>query len=102
MENGSLSSGHAPKHVKTERLVAGDWTADEEPSGLTEFQRFARGVDWSKTGLGPMNSWSAELRRSLIFMLVDPRPASLLWGPDRVAVYNEQSVVITCVYEECI
>ncbi|GIZ47723.1 hypothetical protein CKM354_001080800 [Cercospora kikuchii] len=48
-----------------------------------------RALDWSSTPLGPMSTWSAQLRRSVNFLLVDPRAAALYWGPSKTLIYNE-------------
>ncbi|KAF2211923.1 hypothetical protein CERZMDRAFT_42268 [Cercospora zeae-maydis SCOH1-5] len=42
-----------------------------------------------------MSTWSPQLRRSVNFLLVDPRPAALYWGPSKTLIYNEpyQSVL---------
>ncbi|KAI5361122.1 Putative PAS domain, signal transduction response regulator, receiver domain, CheY-like superfamily [Septoria linicola] len=53
-----------------------------------------RALEWSATDLGPMSTWSAQLRRNVNFLLVDPRAAVLYWGPNRTMIYNEPYSVV--------
>lgn len=71
-----------------------DWTKSEEPANMSRHVRLARSLDWSKTSLGPMSTWSQEFRKACIFLMVDPRPASLIWGPDRNMLWNEAYIEV--------
>ena len=46
-------------------------------------------VDWAHGPLGPMSSWSQALRHTLDLVLHTRFPATLLWGPELVLLYNE-------------
>jgi hypothetical protein len=48
-----------------------------------------RALDWSKTDLGPMATWSQELRRTVNFLLADPKMAVVYWGGTKTVLYNE-------------
>lgn len=69
-----------------------DWTSSEEPTNITPYVRFIRSLDWSKTGLGAMNTWTTELRNACLLLMSDPRAAVLTWGVDNTAIWNEAYV----------
>jgi serine phosphatase RsbU (regulator of sigma subunit) len=46
-------------------------------------------TDWSATPLGPVEGWSATLRAALSVVNGTRFPATLLWGPEHVLLYNE-------------
>src|SRR4051794_31354958 len=52
----------------------------------------ARSLDWSKTPLGPVSSWSAALRATAKLVLCSSHPMFLFWGPELVQVYNDAFV----------
>jgi signal transduction histidine kinase len=45
--------------------------------------------DWSRTPLGPMESWSPSLRMVTRFLLANRFPALLWWGPEHISIYND-------------
>lgn len=51
--------------------------------------------DWASTPLGPITSWSLEMCQWVSFMMSDPRPVSLYWGPQRIMIYNEGYKIVT-------
>lgn len=79
--------------------IVGDRLGDSATRGITQdwtYQlpdtshvRFLRATDWASTPLGPMQGWNIDLQVMVYKMLTDPRGACLYWGPDRVAIYNE-------------
>jgi PAS domain S-box-containing protein len=50
--------------------------------------------DWSKTQLGPPESWPRTLRGYVAMVLEMPTPAIIFWGPDQTQLYNEGYAVI--------
>ncbi|KAF7947546.1 hypothetical protein EAE96_008632 [Botrytis aclada] len=66
-----------------------DWTSDLPNS---EHVRFFRNVNWAATHLGPLESWGLALRLHTFTTFADSRPACLYWGPERVAIYNENFI----------
>lgn len=48
-----------------------------------------RGMDWSRTALGPIESWPQSLRTMASMCLASNYPASLIWGKGLVQVYND-------------
>lgn len=49
----------------------------------------ARARDWSKTPLGPAESWPASLKAVVGLMLNSRHPMFLWWGPELVQIYND-------------
>lgn len=68
----------------------------QPPLGATisEHINYFREVDWSQTPLGPMTSWSSELRSTINMTLNDSYPAILFWGDEAIMVYNEAYIQI--------
>lgn len=54
--------------------------------------RRVREHDWASTPLGPMAAWPQSLRTAVDIMLAFPGPASVVWGPARVQLYNDAYV----------
>lgn len=71
-----------------------DWTDEQPPMNTTAHIDFARSIDWASTPLGPMSTWSTQLRSSANLVMQDPRPAVIFWGPDLIMIYNEAYVEI--------
>lgn len=71
-----------------------DWTRLPIDSDLPKHIQFARSVDWASTPLGPIETWSADLRQSCNLIMASPHPAAMYWGEDLVAIYNEAYVML--------
>ncbi len=72
-------SGEPPHRPRTYRVFRGD----------SELARLCREKDWSKTPLGPFESWSAGLRAVAGLVVASPAPMIVLWGPELVQIYND-------------
>ncbi|MFD5828599.1 ATP-binding protein [Lentzea sp. NPDC060358] len=48
-----------------------------------------RDRDWAATALGPVESWSAQLRAAVRTVMPSQIPMLLWWGPDLVQVFND-------------
>lgn len=53
-----------------------------------------RSTDWSKTPLGPAESWSPALRMMVGFLLANRFPQLLWWGPQFCSLYNDAYIPI--------
>jgi hypothetical protein len=71
-----------------------DWTREFPPAKANPHIVFARSIDWSSTSLGPMRTWSPQLRNTANVVMQDPRPAVLFWGADAEMIYNEPYVAL--------
>lgn len=49
---------------------------------------FLNDIDWDRTPLGPLESWSITLQVYLNLVLADDEPAVIYWGEDLCALYN--------------
>jgi PAS domain S-box-containing protein len=65
-----------------ERILAGD----------SEMAGRMRGLDWSKTDLGPPGSWPVNLRTAVGICLASRAPIALWWGPDFTLLYNDACI----------
>src|SRR5678816_2574178 len=70
--------------TKKTPLPAQDWLV-----GGGEMGELIRGMDWSKTQLGPMKSWPQSLRSAVSILLPSKAQIVLFWGPDLIALYND-------------
>ncbi|KAL2061257.1 hypothetical protein VTL71DRAFT_7530 [Oculimacula yallundae] len=55
----------------------------------SSFHKFFMEFNWASTELGPVDSWTTNLRRAVSFLLGDPRPSAMYWGRQRTVLYNE-------------
>ncbi len=53
-----------------------------------------RSFDWSKTKLGPLESWPRSLIGYVRMVMELPTPAIIFWGEDQTQLYNEGYAVI--------
>jgi two-component sensor histidine kinase/PAS domain-containing protein len=59
------------------------------PVGGGETGDLIRAFDWSKTPLGPIETWPQSLRTVTGMLLLSPVPIVLLWGEDGIMIYND-------------
>jgi GAF domain len=57
--------------------------------GGGEMGKLIREMDWSKTPLGPIESWPQSLRTTVSLCLASNFPISIAWGPQRTQIYND-------------
>ena len=62
-----------------------NFDAYREPEMAARFQT----TDWSKTPLGPKDTWSASLKLIVNVMLASGFPMCVRWGPELVMIYND-------------
>ncbi len=54
-----------------------------------EMGMLTRAKDWSKTAVGPIESWPQSLRTTLGILLNSKFPMFLFWGPEHICFYND-------------
>lgn len=81
-QNSQLESGGAPSSDQSL------FSAQSKMSALM------RAMDWSSTPLGPTETWSAALRMMVRFMLPNPFPQLLWWGPQLCCLYNDAYIPV--------
>ncbi|KAL1793721.1 hypothetical protein ACET3X_008703 [Alternaria dauci] len=103
MYAGSEGSEMMPLSRKTSKPKAPnfDWTDELPPLRLTPHAAWARSIDWASTPLGPMSSWSAQLRSIANLVMQDPRPAVVFYGPDLIMIYNEAEIELLSGFHPC-
>ncbi|CAK7197357.1 hypothetical protein SEUCBS139899_000002 [Sporothrix eucalyptigena] len=69
-----------------------DWTRISISDDMPAHIRFARSVNWAATPLGPIESWSGDLRTTANLVMGSPHPVAMYWGPKYTAIYNEAYV----------
>ncbi len=57
--------------------------------GTGEMADLVRGFDWSKTPLGPIESWRDPLLTCVNLLLSSRHPMFLWWGPEAIQFYND-------------
>jgi signal transduction histidine kinase/DNA-binding response OmpR family regulator len=58
-------------------------------TGGGEMGDVIRSKDWSKTSLGPLESWPASLRTTVSLCLASNFPINIIWGPQHIQIYND-------------
>jgi signal transduction histidine kinase len=69
--------------------TAGSAAAKDLFAGGGEMGAIMRAMDWSKTKLGPVESWPNSLKTMLGVLLGSRFPMLLWWGPDLLHLYND-------------
>lgn len=59
-----------------------------------EMGKRIRELDWTKTPLGAIDTWSADLRVQVNTLVNSPIPKVLMWGPENVMIYNDGYISI--------
>ncbi|SEJ35045.1 PAS domain-containing protein [Frateuria terrea] len=59
------------------------------PVGPGEMAECIRRHDWAATALGPIAGWPPHLRTALDICLASPIPTAILWGDERLQLYND-------------
>jgi PAS domain S-box-containing protein len=66
-----------------------------DPSGLSflpvggEAAELVRNIDWAKTSLGPVETWSSTIKTTVALIMRSPVAIVTLWGDDGIMIYND-------------
>lgn len=71
------------------RRATDRFDVDQVFAGGGEMGALMSALDWSKTLLGPVSTWSQALRTTVGLLLRNPFPLLLWWGPKFVQIYND-------------
>ncbi len=63
-------------------------------AGGGEMGERIRTFDWSKTPLGPIDTWSPALLTTVRILLVNRFPMFLMWGPEYISIYNDAYISV--------
>jgi signal transduction histidine kinase/DNA-binding response OmpR family regulator len=58
-------------------------------SGGGEMARLIGETEWSKTPLGPIDTWPQSLRTTVSLCLASNFPINIIWGPEHCQIYND-------------
>lgn len=58
-------------------------------AGGGELGPLMRATDWSRTSLGPVETWPQALRTSVRILLTSRQPMFVWWGPELINLYND-------------
>lgn len=98
LTNGPIEDNflNRPLDQQNESAMIGafDWTRPDPTVTVTPFIKFFRNFDWASTSLGPIESWSNTMRRYVLLLMADPRPAAMFVGSEKITLYNEGYVWI--------
>ncbi|KAI7474511.1 histidine kinase [Hortaea werneckii] len=83
-QNSEPSEG--PSSSSTVGLM--DWTRFDVP-GLSPYLRFVKNFDWASTAVGPMDTWSMQLRLVVVSIMRNPAPRLIIWGEGKTFIHNE-------------
>ena len=61
----------------------------EWPIGGGDCGAIVRQFNWSASPLGPVDGWSVEMRSTVANVVNSPVAKVLMWGPDRIMIYND-------------
>jgi signal transduction histidine kinase len=75
--------------VTDSRDIQKDTRAADSLVGGGEMGKVVRSMDWTKTPLGPIESWPQSLCTTVSLCLASNFPISLAWGPKHVQIYND-------------
>jgi len=78
-----------PPDQTTQRRPTASEVAANVFVGDSEMAQRCREFDWSRTALGPVESWSHSLRTIVGTLLMSRHPMFLWWGPELVQIYND-------------
>lgn len=57
--------------------------------GESPVAALVREIDWSRTPLGPIESWPASMRSALDICLHSSSPMAVYWGKELITIYND-------------
>lgn len=69
-----------------------DWTQSIIAVQCSEYVHQLRSQDWASTAVGPMSTWSDELRLLFNSMMRTETPQAMYWGRDMIVIYNQGTV----------
>jgi hypothetical protein len=71
-----------------------DWTRLPMSAALPRHIQFARSINWAATPLGPIDTWSFDLRAMCNLIMASPHPAAIYWGNEYIVIYNEAYILL--------
>lgn len=77
------------RHAKQPAMADNKSRVESLESCCGEIGAMISSKDWSKTPLGPLESWPLSLVNYVRMVLELPSPAIIFWGPEQTQIYNK-------------
>jgi signal transduction histidine kinase len=87
MKTGGTPSDRSPGKSSEDREIPKDFRELTENGG--EVGKLLRAIDWSKSAIGPFETWPQSLKTALSICLASKFPMFVWWGKDLVVFYND-------------
>src|SRR5688572_26028101 len=88
----------ATKNTKTKGKKSAKTKVEGEkvsfPARSTKMGQLISDFDWSKTPLGPIESWPQSLRTTVSLVLANRFPMMLWWGKEYISFYNDAYIPV--------
>jgi PAS domain S-box-containing protein len=78
-----------PNELENAPLIAAGDARTSLFVGDGEMGTLMRSLDWSRTPLGPVETWPQSLRMMVRYLLANRFPLMLWWGPEYACIYND-------------
>src|SRR5690606_37475883 len=62
---------------------------DDPFAGGGQAGALLRAIDWNRKPIGPVSGWPQSLRTALSICLSSRHPICIIWGRDRLYLYND-------------
>ena len=91
MGRSGLNASPPSKRSRRKRIpISSDQHGVTSPIiGRGEMAELTREFDWTRTPLGPVETWSDTLVTTVNLLLASRHPMFLWWGPDLIQFYND-------------
>ncbi|MDV3253158.1 response regulator [Devosia sp. BK] len=83
-EGDLLAAALRQLRVGSSTVFTVNWPVDGGACGA-----LIRGIDWTKTTLGPVGTWPHALRATVANIVNSPVAKVLMWGPEHLMFYND-------------
>ncbi|WP_414468666.1 ATP-binding protein [Methanobacterium sp. ACI-7] len=82
-------SGKELQKIKEQKQTQNKKKAYDFFAGDSEMAALMRNIDWSKTSLGPVETWPQSLMTAVSICLNSRFPLLIWWGTDLIKIYND-------------
>jgi signal transduction histidine kinase len=86
---GRTNRSNTPVSPKTESSQPSLAGGRDSRAAKDEVPERVRSMDWSKTAIGPIETWPPSLMNAVELSFNANHPIAIFWGPDCVLLYNE-------------
>lgn len=91
----------SPNTVSEASLKVLDWTRYDVP-GMSAHVVAIKTFPWHTTSVGSIDTWPDILRSVVITLVANSEPRVLIWGPERIQIYNEACAPLFGIKHPCL